>query len=119
MNKCPKWIADMMDRLAKRPPPSAAQVEAQMTGSIAQIRAAASDIAAPTISIRPGKPRVAFGFTTEQQDKYDAWRHHCNTDAGAIGGRLSFVFTPTGLGTCVSVKCICGEELDLTDSENW
>ena len=117
--KCPQWLVNQMDRLSKRPTPTAEQVDTQMAGSMAQIKAMASDIPAPTISIRPGKPRVAFGLSADQQRQHDEWKHHCSTYAGAIGGRLSYVFTPTGLGTCVTVKCICGEELDLTDSENW
>ena len=37
----------------------------------------------------------------------------------AIGGRLTFSFTPTGLGPGVSVKCICGAEKDCTDVDSW
>lgn len=37
---------------------------------------------------------------------------------GSIGGRLTYRFTPTGLGTLVSVKCACGRHKDLTDMEN-
>ncbi len=37
----------------------------------------------------------------------------------AIGGRLTFSFTPTGLGSGVSVKCACGEECNCTDYECW
>ena len=38
---------------------------------------------------------------------------------GAIGGRLSYRFTPTGLGEIVVVTCACGEEVDLSFSEDW
>jgi len=38
---------------------------------------------------------------------------------GAIGGRLTYSFTPTGLGTVVVVMCACGAKLDLTDVDNW
>ena len=34
---------------------------------------------------------------------------------GAIGGRLTYSFTPTSLGTITTVKCACGEKCDLTD----
>jgi len=37
----------------------------------------------------------------------------------AIGGRLSYIYTPTGLGTCVSVKCKCGLEANITDTSHW
>lgn len=62
---------------------------------------------------------MKFELTPEQVQKYEAWAGHCNTNAGAIGGRLTFQFTPTGLGDCVNVVCLCGEVLSLTDSENW
>ncbi len=62
---------------------------------------------------------IEFKLTDEQEQEYDNWHNHCDFDAGAIGGRISFVFTPTGLGECVVVKCLCGEEINLTDSNNW
>lgn len=37
----------------------------------------------------------------------------------AIGGRLTFSFTPTGLGNGVSVKCKCGVKMDCTDIDSW
>lgn len=38
---------------------------------------------------------------------------------GAIGGRLTYSFTPTGLGVITIIKCACGAEIDLTDYESW
>ncbi len=38
---------------------------------------------------------------------------------GAIGGRLTYQFTPTGLGVIIVVKCACGESVDLTDYGSW
>ncbi len=39
---------------------------------------------------------------------------------GAIGGRYTYSFTPTGIGTIVKVHdAISKETLDLTDYENW
>lgn len=60
-----------------------------------------------------------FGLDKDQEEKLKKWAGHCDTYAGAIGGRLKFIFTPTGLGDGITVECICGEKLDLTDSENW
>ena len=37
---------------------------------------------------------------------------------GAIGGEVTFSFSPTGLGTVVQVKCR-DKVLDLTDYESW
>lgn len=33
---------------------------------------------------------------------------------GAIGGRLTYSFTPTSIGTIATVKCACGYEIDCT-----
>lgn len=60
-----------------------------------------------------------FELTESQHKKLDEWHNDCESDAGCIGGRLTYAFTPTGLGNCIVVKCICGEEIDLTESENW
>ena len=37
---------------------------------------------------------------------------------GSTGGTVTYRFTPTSLGTIVVVECL-GEELDVTDYENW
>ena len=39
--------------------------------------------------------------------------------AGAMGGAMTYTFTPTGLGTLTELKCICGESVSLTDMEGW
>lgn len=46
-------------------------------------------------------------------------RHGKEPYAGAIGGRLSYIFTPTGLGVISKVKCMCGEEFNLTDWDHF
>lgn len=33
----------------------------------------------------------------------------------AIGGRLSYVFTPTTIGTIAFIKCSCGEKIEFQD----
>lgn len=39
---------------------------------------------------------------------------------GAIGGGLTYTFTPTGLGTFIKVKeYITQKEIDLSHCENW
>lgn len=36
------------------------------------------------------------------------------------GGKFSFTFIPTGLGTTKIIKCnVCGKEEDITDISNW
>ena len=37
-----------------------------------------------------------------------------------IGGGISYIFTPTGVGTIVEIRCnICGTKTDITDYGNW
>lgn len=37
-----------------------------------------------------------------------------------IGGKFTYIFTPTGIGTAVVVRCnACGEEKDITDVDSW
>ncbi len=39
--------------------------------------------------------------------------------SGAIGGRLTYTFTPTNMGYITKVECCCGEVFDLTDYDSW
>jgi hypothetical protein len=43
-----------------------------------------------------------------------ALRYH-----GAIGGALTYSFTPTSLGVVIKAKCACGKEVDVSDYEGW
>ena len=65
----------------------------------------------------------SFGFTERQYIKFKEWNniHKCELKnySGAIGGRLTYSFTPTGLGLVTKVKCACGEFIDLTGYESW
>ena len=36
-------------------------------------------------------------------------KHNRNSYAGVIGGRFTYEFTPTSIGTIGTVKCSCGE----------
>jgi hypothetical protein len=57
---------------------------------------------------------------TEFREWQIGHRKDCPVDnVGAIGGRFTYSFTPTGLGDIIRIKCACGEELDLTHSERW
>ena len=39
---------------------------------------------------------------------------------GTIGGHISFLFTPTGVGDACSIKCaICNKEKNITNYNNW
>ena len=38
--------------------------------------------------------------------------------SGAIGGDITYSFTPTSLGTCLKVTSF-GQELDITEYDQW
>jgi len=65
---------------------------------------------------------VRFETTPEQDETVRAWTkdHGCNLNGvGAIGGGLSYEFTPASIGVVTLVKCACGNELDLTNYDSW
>ena len=54
------------------------------------------------------------------QEKHDKKCKFANPmSQGAIGGRLTYMFTPTSLGVITKIKCTCGKEADLTDMSIW
>ena len=65
---------------------------------------------------------MKFELTAKESKKVTAWKnnHNCSVvEEGAIGGVLTYSFTPTGLGTVTIVKCACNKELDLTEYDLW
>ena len=45
-------------------------------------------------------------------------KKHSSCYAGAIGGGISYIITPTGLGDIYSVKCnVCNKELTLINDK--
>lgn len=66
-----------------------------------------------------------FSLTDEQRKQVSEWwkNHKCyKRYAGAIGGSMTYCFTPTGLGVVEIVKCSfpdCNEELNLTNYDDW
>jgi hypothetical protein len=70
---------------------------------------------------------MMFELSDDEQKKFEKWdkKHKKKCEfgdpmkQGAIGGRLTFYFTPTSLGTITKVKCACGEEIVLTNTKDW
>jgi hypothetical protein len=71
---------------------------------------------------------VNFQLTKDEVRRLKEWDElHINTHHGgkdpdntAIGGRLTFGFTPTSLGTILIVSCSCKKDsCDLTDYDSW
>jgi hypothetical protein len=55
----------------------------------------------------------------EWQEQHTKEKHGGNEYAGAIGGRYSYKFTPTSIGTFGSIVCSCGEKFDFADGSNF
>jgi hypothetical protein len=64
-----------------------------------------------------------FSITKKQQEQIKEWdkthrctlhkENDCDKYVGAIGGHLTYEFHPTSIGTFITVKCACGEKLEL------
>jgi hypothetical protein len=54
---------------------------------------------------------------SEQMIKFADSHSHCQR--GAIGGAITYCFSPTSLGVVMVVKCHCGAELDVTKYFDW
>lgn len=65
---------------------------------------------------------VMFSISPNEGLKIAEWQanHDCKiTETGAIGGKYTFKFTPTGLGVKSEVECACGDNFDFTEYESW
>ena len=73
-----------------------------------------------------------FTISDKQNTDIREWRntHECTLRTsehgvkdeiyvGAIGGAITYMFTPTGLGICVEAQCACGEKINVTDYDEW
>lgn len=69
-----------------------------------------------------------FQINETQWKRINAWFKELFPDgwpySGAAGGRVTYCFTPTGLGPIVVVKCVLADnitvaELDVTEYEHW
>ena len=68
-----------------------------------------------------------FELDDKQINELQEWREEHDRkckfskpdSCGAIGGRFTYCFTPTGLGVLTSVRCACGAEVNLTDTNDW
>ena len=63
----------------------------------------------------------SFKLTEEEYKTIEEWAntHECSCKHGnrssrsCCGGEISVIFTPTTIGTAVSARCICGDEIEL------
>lgn len=65
---------------------------------------------------------MGFSLNSNEVNEYYKFiEEHKNCKCSAtIGGKISVIFTPTGLGDAKLVKCnVCGKEKEITDVSNW
>lgn len=67
---------------------------------------------------------TSFYLNDKEVAAATAWKKQHEKDhvvnySGAIGGRWSYIFTPTSIGVCIKIQCSCGEFKDITDFENF
>jgi hypothetical protein len=71
---------------------------------------------------------LTFGMSLEQTEKFRAWRddpkihEKCQKveRRTAIGGAITFSFTPNSLGMGIDASCcVCKNKIDLTDYDSW
>lgn len=67
-----------------------------------------------------------FNMEPEDIKKIQKWKkqheeekHNGSSYAGAIGGRYTYEFTPTSIGTFKRLRCSCGDYFDYDDGSNW
>lgn len=68
-----------------------------------------------TFTIEPEQ----VGRIKEWKEKHEAEKHNGSQYAGAIGGRYTYEFTPTSIGTFGRVRCSCGDRFDYDDGTDW
>ncbi len=61
---------------------------------------------------------ITFTLTDEQEEKFNKWRKE-RTLTSTIGGAYTFCFTPTGVGTIITINCADDTELNLTDYNSF
>lgn len=56
----------------------------------------------------------------EMAKAFEKEHRHPDVNKGAIGGHISYEFTPTSVGTAVFIKCnICHTNKNITDYNLW
>lgn len=65
---------------------------------------------------------MEFRLNEKEKQEYKEFcqKHHDCEFTSTIGGKIAVTFEPTGLGSCILVKCnACGETKDITDTSCW
>ena len=66
---------------------------------------------------------ISFTLDEKEEKLYDIWwaKHKlvCPHMDKTNGPTISWTFIPLGFGTAKKIKCSCGDQINVTDSENW
>jgi hypothetical protein len=67
------------------------------------------------------KTLIKVELNDRQAQQLDEWMKQLpEAYTGAIGGRIEYLITPTGLGLIIKVRdAVTKSELDLTDYNDW
>lgn len=74
---------------------------------------------------RKSYPNPTFKMYEEEWAALEGWMETHDAkcplykNAGCIGGRMTYSFTPTSIGTVIKVDCACGSKFDATDYGGW
>lgn len=66
-----------------------------------------------------------FSLNDKESANATAWieqheKDHVVNYSGAIGGRWSYIFTPTSIGRMAKIRCnACNESKDITDLDDF
>ena len=74
-------------------------------------------IAALTAEIEDLERRDGFMIYPDESEKINEWLKDHNHYSGAVGGNITYSFTPTSIGIIGTVKCSCGKSLCFRELE--
>ena len=61
-----------------------------------------------------------FSLTPQQVIRFEEWvKQFDSIPCGPCGGSITFCFTPTSIGLALTAKHFQGQELDLTEYDEW
>jgi hypothetical protein len=65
--------------------------------------------------------KIIIELSEKQEKKFEKWKKKLPKEPRtAIGGRYTWMITPTGVGEIIRVRAEdVGKELDLTEYEKW
>lgn len=70
----------------------------------------------PRLISRPDDNRIKFAIEGEDFKKYIKFeKQHEDCFIGSFGDQFSYTFSPSAVGTLITVKCSCGQTLRLGD----